>query len=156
MIKMLVLAGAALGILAQNASANDFQRLENACNAGNGSACGELGARYCSPWSRIDCARGKELLEKSCSLNVANACGALGSMYEDGMIPGAGKDNTKALGYYEMSCNLGSREYCLIIGLRYKNGKHPDGVNNEKARIYLKKACDLGQEDACYILENLN
>ena len=145
---------ALLAALPAYSPAASLQAYEKACQAGNGAACGEIGARYCAPWGVIDCEKGKEYLKKSCDLNVANGCGALASIYEKG-YGGTPKSPETALKYYEKACDLGSREYCYITGNRYKNGSTPAGANPAKALECFKKSCDAGMEDACRALNDL-
>ena len=87
-----------------------------------------------------------------CKSEDGESCRKLGEAYSDiKSSMGVTKDYSKALKYYEKSCNLKYGRGCFGLGTVYQVGI---GIPEDllKGVKYFKKACDLKYGWGCYIL----
>ena len=128
--------------------------LEQACNAGSGEACGDLGQLYDSGKGvQHNQQTAEGLYAKGCDASNGDSCSFLGVAYMDGL--GVQKDPATAVTYYDKACNNGSSTGCLDLGTSYLQGVSGVPKDLDKARQAYSKACSMGDQMACSSLSQL-
>ena len=123
------------------------EKLEQSCNAGNGSDCKKLAIMYDKgDGVKKDKKRALEFYQKACDAKDGWSCYTLGYIYQSGN--GVAKDKKKALELYKRACDNSEASGCYNLGYIYQYG---DGVakDEEKAVALYKKACDKGNSFGC-------
>jgi hypothetical protein len=117
---------------------------KDACGAGSGAACGELGRLLSRRPERP--AEALSLLERACGLDDPQGCLLLASAFATGTL--AARDDARATPLYEKACALGSALGCYNTGLMYNTGR---GVQVDAARALRAYAegCAMGSTTAC-------
>lgn len=116
-------------------------QMANACDAGTGSACYELGEklRFGNDVGK-DEPRARRLHERGCSLNEARSCFRLGTMTVRG--DGGPRDSAGARAAYEKSCSLDNSDGCSAVGSVFAIGVGVP-IDMTRAAIAYQKACRL-------------
>lgn len=129
------------------------KQLDDACKAGSGEACknlgillrdGKLGAR--------DLPRAYDAFERGCP-NDEGACNEAALALERGQ--GITKDLAKALTLYEKSCDGGSAIGCTNYGISVRDGLGGSPKDPKKAAEAFDKACASGDTKACNLRKGL-
>lgn len=121
--------------------------LEQACEAGDARACGNLAFAFERGWAgRSDEARAAALYQKACDAGVALNCASVGVYYENGW--GVKKDKGQASALFQKACAGGNAMGCRSLGHLYEKG---DGVAQDDARAarLYERGCDGGEPYAC-------
>ncbi|MEE2788378.1 MAG: hypothetical protein VX589_13630 [Myxococcota bacterium] len=125
---------------------------EQACESGDGAACGMLAQRLERTGTSTERTRALDLYKRACNLKHAPSCNALGSKYATGQ--GVPKTPAKAAQYAEQACNLGDYHACGNLGGMHLEG-HFGRPDLKRAQALFKKACGGGVERACAFLKRL-
>ena len=118
-----------------------LQACEQACDAGNGSACFALGDRL----ARVkdsDTGRAKRAYERACNAAAAEGCYALGLRT---------KDSEEALPLFQRACSLDDPFGCLAAAQYYHAGRGMEVALDRAARLY-EQACAKDVAIACRAL----
>ena len=129
----------------------NVNKLEEACDKGDGNACFTLGRRfYKGEGVKKDDVRSLRLFEKGCvESGNASSCTNAGGFYEFGI--GTSINYTVAAKRYKIACDKSSKGACLNLAMFYAKGKGVE-QNDKKAVNLTNKSCDLGDSLACYNL----
>jgi len=92
--------------------------IDQACNAGDGEACGAMANLYhLGHGVAKDDSRAADLYTKSCNEGSKVSCVNLGYMYSEGI--GVVKDRPRASMIYSKACDAGRAEACDLLGDMY-------------------------------------
>lgn len=118
-------------------------RLEAACQAGDGLACGlahELAPEDDKPGHAL------QLLTAGCKMGSAYACGSLGSLYAEGKL--VAKDESRAMKVLAQGCDAHGALACVnaaSLAVRdWPEGKPPPALSLS----FLERACGYGGDRA--------
>ena len=123
---------------------------DEACNAGNGEACGWLAnMHYAGSGVAKDDSRAAAIYSKACDAGSPKGCTNLGTIYSEGN--GGIKDQSRAAGLYSKACRADLAQACFFLGELYHLGL---GVtaNHAQATTLWSKACDGESADGCFFL----
>jgi len=121
--------------------------IDQACNAGDGEACGAMANLYhLGHGVEKDDSRAADFYTKSCNEGSKVSCVNLGYMYSKGI--GVARDSSRAVSLYTKACDAGLGEACSLLGLSYDKG---EGVAQDRphALFFYSKACDAGSGVGC-------
>lgn len=136
-LALLLLAG-----LAQAAPCADPDACRAACEAGDGAACNDLGARhYTGEGVPRDDARARALYGKACAAGDPAGCTNHGWMLLDG--EGGRRDPAAADGAFQRACVAGDAVGCGGLGV-VRAADRPG-----EARALCEKGCTAGDPRAC-------
>jgi TPR repeat protein len=127
-----------------------LEAYDDACAAGDATACNNLGVSYQRGYgTERDDAVALTIFERTCRAGSAEACNNQAAMLEQRW--GAGPDIAPIRGLYLQACTQGSALGCSNLGALYANGK---GVPRDHAyaRRLFERACQFGAAIGC---ENL-
>lgn len=120
-----------------------------ACDGGDASGCGKLGALYeRGAGIEKDDKAAAELYQKGCGLRDTHACAGLGFFLEYGK-GGLAVDKRGAASHYKLACDADDPRGCAGLASLYISGE--GGLPKDEAlgaRLY-QRACDGGDMGAC-------
>ena len=119
-----------------------------ACSAGSGAACMNIGVLYEDGHGVAkNFLRAASLYSEACTKGSAEACNLLGFMCETGVF-GVARDYPQAMALYSRSCNAGNPNGCEGLGTIYRFG---EGVpkDERKAEMFDLEACNMGSAGSC-------
>jgi uncharacterized protein len=124
-----------------------LEELHAACQAGNGTACNDLGVSYQLGYgTQPDSGKALEQFERACRAGSPDGCNNQGAMLERAW--GAERDLERARELYQEACEKGSGLGCSNLGALYAKGK---GVTRDTAdaRWLFERACQKGSATGC-------
>lgn len=124
-----------------------LEAFHEACQAGDGTACNDLGISYERGYgTRPMPSRALELFERACRAGSPDGCSNQGAMLERG--GGEPHDVQRVRELYQQACDAGSGLGCSNLGALYAKGK---GVPRDtaEARALFERACQLGSATGC-------
>ncbi|HUJ25865.1 MAG TPA: hypothetical protein VLW85_07600, partial [Myxococcales bacterium] len=118
--------------------------LEQACDIGDGSACGEAGDKWLVPPGR-DAARAIALLQRGCADTSASACARLARVYEEG----DGVDVSLALAAEtrQKACDAGDGRSCRKLACNVETS------DSARALDLWQEGCRKGDSVSCALAE---
>jgi serine/threonine protein kinase len=121
--------------------------LDQACNAGVGTACNSLAEIYRYGQDvPLDLSHAIKLYAKGCDTPGADACVTLGEAYENGWD--VKENDALALQLYTNACHAGSVHGCFRLGCMYDAGFHVTRDYSRAYSLYIT-ACNRGYAEAC-------
>lgn len=143
------------------------------CEAGNGSACFDLGLRYDDGKGlKVDKTKAAAMYKISCEKGDSRACHNFGVMLIDG--EGVPRSIVAGLKVLDLLCQKGQSKSCdvlvsklnkacladepsscTLVGRFLLQGEKGLEVNLVKGVEYLRRACRLGSNDGCEDLRKL-
>ena len=118
--------------------------LDQACDAGNAEACGDLGQVYDSGWGiPQDHNRSAALFLKACNAGNVDSCLSLGVSYGNGN--GVEQDYSRARELFSLSCDKGNSLGCAYLGDIYQHG-YSVTQDYQRAVMLYTKSCESGLE----------
>lgn len=129
--------------------AGEIADCEEACNAGKGRGCRQVGISLINGTGGVDTniPRGVQLLKKGCDLGDVKGCAALGSALSFESRP------DEAIPLLDKACTIGNDiDGCFGLGLVWELDKN----NKANAIKAFDKACQGGLELACSRSNALN
>lgn len=120
---------------------------DQACVAGNGDACRNLGVLYSEGIGvPADPKRATALFAQACNRGNLGGCNHAALALAEGI--GVTKDVTKAVELFTKACDGGNAMACRNVGLMWRDGR---GVDKDlaKAETLLEKACEGNAPFAC-------
>ena len=128
----------------------DIARLEKSCEAGEATACLDLGRNHDKGLGvPKDERRAAVLYEKACEGGQATGCFNLGVNYQEGH--GVPQDERRAAVLYEKACEGGEATGCFNLGVSYAKGRGVPQDARRAAALYAK-ACARDVATACLTL----
>jgi TPR repeat protein len=127
-----------------------LEQFHEACQAGNGTACNDLGVSYERGYGTTpNSGKAFEAFERACRAGSPDGCNNQGAMLERGW--GAARDVEdlkRARALYQQACEKGAGLGCSNLGALYAKGK---GVprNTGGARWLFERACQKGCATGC-------
>jgi len=161
-----------LGVLYEEKLGNKVKAKKyynKACLLGNKDGCFNLAHLL----EDSNLSKSIKLYELLCKYNYSRACVSLGAIYEEKLYR-----SNKAVIFYNKACNLGNKDGCYNLGLKYFKYKdyfnalkyfskaclyldgescfnvgviYFAGANNKKAFKFFKNSCELGYAEGCDI-----
>jgi TPR repeat protein len=128
-----------LGVLYEEKLNNKLRAKEyynKACLLGDKDACFNLAHLL----ENSNLSQSIKLYELLCKYNYSRACVSLGTIYEEKL-----HRNNDAVFLYRKACNLGSKDGCYNVGLRYLKDK-----DYFKSLKYFSKACLYSDGESCF------
>jgi len=125
---------------------------EQACKAGNGTGCNQVGYMYQYRLGVAeDLQKANTFYDDACSLGNYASCYNLGMMYFFGT--GVAKDQARAAALFTKACDGGSANGCGSLGICYGIGAG-EQTDQVRAVALYTKACDGEAYDFCTPLGN--
>jgi uncharacterized protein len=124
-----------------------LEDFHDACQAGNGTACNDLGVSYERGYGTTPKpGKALEQFERACRAGSPDGCNNQGAMLERGW--GAAGDLGRIRELYRHACETGSALGCSNLGALYAKGK---GVPRDTAdaRWLFERACQNGCATGC-------
>jgi TPR repeat protein len=124
-----------------------LEEFHEACQAGNGTACNDLGVSYERGYGTTpNSGKALEAFERACRAGSPDGCNNQGALLERGWAEA--RDLERARELYEQACTQGSGLGCSNLGALYAKGK---GVprNTGGARSLFERACQKGCVTGC-------
>jgi TPR repeat protein len=124
-----------------------LEELHDACQAGEGTACNELGVSYLHGYGTAPrSGKALEQFERACHAGSPDGCNNQGAMLERAW--GTPRDLKRAHELYRQACQRGSALGCSNLGALYAKGQ---GVPRDiaEARWLFERACQQGSATGC-------
>jgi TPR repeat protein len=124
-----------------------LEEFHDACQAGNGTACNDLGVSYQRGYGTTPkSGKALEQFERACRAGSPDGCNNQGAMLERG--GGTARDLERVRELYRHACQNGSGLGCSNLGALYAKGK---GVPRDPAdaRWLFERACQKGCAAGC-------
>jgi TPR repeat protein len=123
--------------------------LTRACDGGFATFCFMLASHYdVGDGVRKNRQRADVLYKKACDLGEPAPCFVFGARHQGKM---SAESFQKGLASFERSCDAGSANACLQLGLSYGLGRGVAKDSSKAASLY-EKACGLGAPPACTLM----
>jgi TPR repeat protein len=132
-----------------NPEAGVARELEAACQAGDASACNDLGWRVRQGQHVLaDWRRAKELFQQACEADEGDACVRLARLHIHGAGPRRGipADSTLAATTFERACEIGAYVGCIDLADMLLAR---DTADEAGAAGLFERGCDGGEFTAC-------
>jgi TPR repeat protein len=124
-----------------------LEEFHHACQAGDGTACNDLGVSYLHGYGTTPRpGKALEQFERACRAGSPDGCNNQGAMLE--RARSAPRELERARELYRQACEKGSGLGCSNLGTLYAKGR---GVPRDtaEARGLFERACQMGSATGC-------